>query len=71
MTQGGSIMVGRRVEKPLVDGLSTGHGDSSGPVPRQPAAVVRDWARANGYPVSDQGRISVQVEAAYRAAHGG
>lgn len=31
--------------------------------------AVRDWARANGYQVSDRGRISAQIQEAYAAAH--
>ncbi|MDO5677623.1 MAG: Lsr2 family protein [Propionibacteriaceae bacterium] len=30
---------------------------------------VRDWARANGYKVSDRGRISAEIIAAYEAAN--
>jgi hypothetical protein len=30
---------------------------------------VREWARANGYQVSDRGRISAEVQAAYDKAH--
>lgn len=33
------------------------------------AQAVRDWARANGHTVSDRGRISAEVKAAYDAAH--
>jgi len=32
---------------------------------REQAAAVRDWARANGFEVSDRGRISSTVLAAY------
>jgi hypothetical protein len=32
-------------------------------------AAVRQWARANGYEVSDRGRISAAVRQAYEAAH--
>jgi hypothetical protein len=34
-----------------------------------PTAVVRAWARDNGYVVSDRGRIPLEVQAAYDAAH--
>ena len=33
------------------------------------AGAIRDWARANGYQVSDRGRVSATVTAAYKAAH--
>lgn len=32
-------------------------------------AKVREWAKANGYDVSERGRISATVRAAYTAAH--
>ena len=32
-------------------------------------SAVREWARANGYDVSDRGRISADVQSAYDAAH--
>ncbi|MGH9075930.1 MAG: histone-like nucleoid-structuring protein Lsr2 [Acidimicrobiales bacterium] len=31
-------------------------------------AAIREWGRANGYQVSDRGRISVSVRSAYEAA---
>ncbi|MGI8644860.1 MAG: histone-like nucleoid-structuring protein Lsr2 [Nocardioides sp.] len=36
-----------------------------GPSPR----LVRDWARSNGYEVSDRGRVPADVIAAYEAAN--
>ena len=33
------------------------------------AGDVRTWARANGYEVSERGRISAEIQAAYSAAH--
>jgi hypothetical protein len=33
------------------------------------AGDVRTWARANGYEVSERGRISAEIQAAYTAAH--
>lgn len=43
---------------------------------RQPArrdkeqiGAIREWANANGYKVSNRGRIPADVEAAYNAAH--
>ena len=32
-------------------------------------ADVREWARKNGHKVSDRGRISAEVQAAYEQAH--
>src|SRR5215218_7974206 len=40
-------------------------GNSLGPSPR----LVRDWARSNGYEVSDRGRVPADVIAAYEAAN--
>lgn len=31
--------------------------------------AIREWARANGYTVSDRGRIAEEIQAAYRSAH--
>lgn len=38
---------------------------SSGPNPRE----IREWARANGHEVSERGRVSEEVRAAYLAAN--
>ncbi len=40
-------------------------GPRSGP----DTATVREWARQNGFKVSDRGRISADVMAAYEKAH--
>ncbi|BDO43475.1 MAG: hypothetical protein BGO38_00335 [Cellulomonas sp. 73-145] len=36
---------------------------------RGDAQAIRDWAKANGHHVSERGRISAEVRAAYEAAH--
>ena len=36
---------------------------------RRDLADVREWARKNGHQVSDRGRISAEVQAAYDKAH--
>lgn len=33
------------------------------------ATAIREWARENGHSVSERGRISAEVRAAYSAAH--
>ncbi|HEY5553890.1 MAG TPA: histone-like nucleoid-structuring protein Lsr2, partial [Cellulomonas sp.] len=33
------------------------------------AGAIREWAKANGHHVSERGRISAGVKAAYDAAH--
>ncbi|GAA1891473.1 histone-like nucleoid-structuring protein Lsr2 [Lapillicoccus jejuensis] len=37
---------------------------------RTDLSEVREWARSNGYEVSDRGRVSAQVQEAYDKAHG-
>lgn len=37
---------------------------------RSDLSAVRDWARKNGHDVSDRGRISAGILAAYDKAHG-
>lgn len=44
---------------------AAGSGNGLGPSAR----LVRDWARSNGYEVSDRGRVPAEVTAAYEAAH--
>jgi len=36
---------------------------------REQTAAVREWARSNGYEVSERGRLSATVLAAFEAAH--
>jgi len=33
------------------------------------ATAIREWARSNGHNVSERGRISAEIKAAYEAAH--
>jgi Lsr2 len=33
------------------------------------AREIRDWARSNGYKVTDRGRVSAEVREAFEAAH--
>jgi hypothetical protein len=55
--------------------VSGGRGRGRGPGrPRAAAAKadlgeVRQWARENGYQVSDRGRVSAEVMTAYDSAH--
>ncbi|EWT03556.1 hypothetical protein N865_08885 [Intrasporangium oryzae NRRL B-24470] len=41
----------------------------AGSAKRADLGAVREWARANGHTVSDRGRISAEVQAAYDKAH--
>jgi hypothetical protein len=45
--------------------------DGRGPARRDKEQIgaIRDWANANGYKVSNRGRIPADVELAYNAAH--
>ena len=52
---------GRRAAgRPAASGRGSGKRD---------LADVREWARSNGHQVSDRGRISAEVQAAYDKAH--
>jgi GNAT superfamily N-acetyltransferase len=51
---------GRPAGRPAASSRGTGKRD---------LADVREWARANGHQVSDRGRISAEVQAAYDKAH--
>jgi len=46
-------------------GRKAASSSNLGPSPR----LVRDWARSNGYDVSDRGRVPADVIAAYEAAN--
>ncbi len=37
---------------------------------RQDLNAIREWGRANGYKVSDRGRVSGELQDAYDKAHG-
>jgi hypothetical protein len=53
-------------------GRSSGGGRSrnaGGRMDREQAGAIREWARKNGHPVSDRGRIPAGVVEAYEAAH--
>ncbi|GGL39426.1 Lsr2 family protein [Phycicoccus endophyticus] len=45
---------------------STSRAGSKGA--RRDVSAIREWARSNGYDVSDRGRISSEVQAAYEKA---
>ncbi|MGG5258963.1 histone-like nucleoid-structuring protein Lsr2 [Phycicoccus avicenniae] len=42
---------------------------STGKGPRRDVSAIREWARANGYDVSERGRISTEVQEAYEKAN--
>ncbi len=59
----GRKVSGRRGGRGRARGARSGGGD--GPS----ASDMREWARSNGYEVSDRGRVSAEVRKAYDAAH--
>ena len=52
-----------------VSGGRRGRRTSSSSGTSSNTRAVRDWARENGYEVSDRGRISADIQQAYDAAH--
>ncbi len=55
------IAAGRRV--------SGRRSTSKGGRAKSDAGKIREWARANGYEVSERGRVSAQIREAYAAAN--
>jgi Lsr2 len=49
---------------------SSGRSAGKGTGRKADLGAVREWARQNGHKVSDRGRISADVQAAYDKAHG-
>ena len=47
----------------------SGGGGGSARTDREQLQAIREWARRNGYEVSDRGRISGKVVEAFNAAH--
>ncbi len=52
-----------------VSGRRTTRSASSSTTSPEETARIREWARENGYTVSDRGRIASEVRSAYEAAH--
>jgi hypothetical protein len=46
-----------------------GRGSGRAAADKQRVQEIREWARANGHQVSERGRLSAAVLAAYEAAH--
>jgi nucleoid-associated protein Lsr2 len=44
-------------------------GNGAARVDREQSSAVREWARKNGYEVSDRGRIAATVQTAFDEAH--
>jgi hypothetical protein len=67
-TMQGYIAAARRADGPGRRARAAGTPRGSGRAPKEDLAPVREWARANGYRVSDRGRIPGEVRDAYAAA---
>jgi Lsr2 len=63
---GGRASSGRSRSTSSGGGSGRSRGSSGG---RHDLSDVRAWARENGYQVSDRGRVSSEVIAAYEKAH--
>lgn len=63
------IAHGRKVGGRRTRATRSGRGRSAASVDRDQVAIIRDWARRNGHEVSDRGRLSSAVIAAFEAAH--
>ncbi|GIG27736.1 histone-like nucleoid-structuring protein Lsr2 [Cellulomonas marina] len=63
----------RRVGSGRSQGRSSGSAGSAANRPKRSssneAQAIREWAKENGMEVSERGRISAEVKAAYEAAH--
>ncbi|GAA1347589.1 Lsr2 family protein [Arthrobacter koreensis] len=51
-------------------GGRTGRPRGTGTSRSNEAAQIREWARSNGYTVSERGRVNSEIIEAYRAAQG-
>jgi hypothetical protein len=64
----------RAAMKPYLDagrkvgGGRTGRPRTAGSARNNEAAQIREWARNNGYTVSERGRVNSEIIEAYRAA---
>lgn len=50
-------------------GSAGGSNGSPSASSREELSQMREWGRANGYKVSDRGRVSQELQRAYAAAH--
>lgn len=60
----------RRVSGRVKRGAAVG-GAATPAANREQAKAIRDWAKQNGYDLSDRGRIPSNVIEAFDAVHGG
>ncbi|ETK35419.1 histone-like nucleoid-structuring protein Lsr2 [Microbispora sp. ATCC PTA-5024] len=61
----------RRADSGQARGRRRGGGGGGGQraMTREKSAEIRAWAKANGHPVSERGRIAASIVEAYEAAH--
>jgi nucleoid-associated protein Lsr2 len=53
----------------VTSGARRGRRPSGAGAPKHSAREVRDWARANGFKVTERGRVAREVQEAFDAAH--
>lgn len=63
------IAHGRKVSARRGRAPRVSRGRSGATTDRDQVSIIRDWARQNGHQVSDRGRLSASVVAAFEAAH--
>jgi hypothetical protein len=59
----------RRLSGRASSGRSTSRSSGRRSAGNEDTAAIREWAKANGYQVSERGRISAEVREAYAKAH--
>jgi hypothetical protein len=63
------LAAGRRVGGRVKRGSNPAHAGLRPTVDRDQTRAIREWARQNGFELSDRGRISSTVIAAFEEAH--
>jgi hypothetical protein len=63
------ISAGRKVTGKRSRVARAGRPRASTGTDRDQTAAIREWARGNGYEVSDRGRLRAEVVEAFHAAH--
>lgn len=58
---------GRRIKKPR--SAATGGGRTKAAVRNADTAKIREWAKEQGYDVSERGRVPASIREAYAKAH--
>ena len=66
---GAARRAGRASSGPASRRSSRGSRPAAAGSDRERVQAIRQWARTNGYNVSERGRLSADVLAAYEAAH--